>query len=78
MNAAGENALEAQTLDLKARPLERTEVVPAKSGLDSPFAAAGHIEKTSILRQGKPFSANRTCPPDRRTACRGPRRPSGR
>jgi hypothetical protein len=58
MDAAGENALEAKTLDLKAQGIERTIVVPAKSGLDSPFAAPVYIEKTSIARQGKPFSAD--------------------
>lgn len=56
MDAAGENVLEAKTLDLKARALERTQVVPPKSGLDSPFAAPVYIEKTSIRRLGKPFS----------------------
>jgi GNAT superfamily N-acetyltransferase len=55
MNAAGENALEAQTFDLKAKTLETTEVVPAKEGSTSPFAAPVNVEKVSIARLGKPF-----------------------
>lgn len=55
MDAAGENALEAKTLDLKAQPIERSEVVPAKAGSTSPFAAPVHIEKVSVARLGKPF-----------------------
>ena len=55
MEAAGANSLEAKTLDLKARTLENSEVVPAKGESTSPFAAPVNIEKVSIARLGKPF-----------------------
>lgn len=57
MEAAGENALEAKTLDFKAKRIERAEVVEARKGSSSPFAQPVYIEKTSVLRLGKPFSA---------------------
>lgn len=56
MKAAGENALEAQSFDLKARTLETTQVVPAKDGSNSPFAAPVNIERVSVARLGKPFT----------------------
>lgn len=56
MDAAGENILEAKTLNMKARTLETSEVVPAKPGSNSPFAAPVNIEKVSIARLGKPFT----------------------
>lgn len=58
MEAAGENALEAKTLDLKAKRIERTEVQGAKDGSGSPFAAPVYIEKTRIARTGKPFPSD--------------------
>lgn len=56
MEAAGENSLEAKTLDLKAKTLETSEVVGAKSAAQSPFAAPVNVEKVSVARLGKPFS----------------------
>lgn len=56
MDAAGENALEAKHLDLKAKPIERTEVVGEKNESGSPFAAPVVMEKTKVNRLGKPFS----------------------
>lgn len=55
MEAAGENALEAKTYDLKAKTLESSEVVPAKADPSSPFGAPVYIEKVSAVRLGKPF-----------------------
>lgn len=55
MKAAGENALEAQSFDLKARTLETTQVVAAKDGSNSPFAAPVNVERVSVARLGKPF-----------------------
>lgn len=56
MKAAGENALEAQTFDLKAKTLETTEVVPAKEDSTSPFAAPVTMEKASVALLGKPMT----------------------
>jgi hypothetical protein len=56
MDAAGENALEAKTLDLKAIPLESTEVPGQKNGSGSPFAAPVQIIKATVVGLGKPFT----------------------
>jgi hypothetical protein len=57
MEAAGENTLEAPTLALDARPLARTEVVPAKTvERPSPFTAPVKIERASVKLLGKPMS----------------------
>jgi hypothetical protein len=57
MDAAGENALEAKTLDLKAKTTETTQVVPPKGGSNSPFAAPVTMEKVKASRLGKPYSS---------------------
>jgi hypothetical protein len=56
MDAAGENALEAKTLDFGANTLETTTVVPAKDSSSSPFAAPVVVEKVSVKRLGKPYT----------------------
>ncbi len=58
MKAAGENALEAQTLDLRAQTIERREVVARKAAADSPFAAPVTMEKVLARRLGKPFRSD--------------------
>ncbi len=58
MEAAGENALEAKTLDLKAIPLEMTEVVKQKNESGSPFAEPVYVIKASVARLGKPYTPN--------------------
>lgn len=58
MEAAGENALEAKTLDLKAQPVEMTEVVGRKNESGSPFAEPVYMVKAMVSRLGKPFSPN--------------------
>lgn len=58
MKAAGENALEAQTLDLRAQTIERREVVSRKAASDSPFAAPVQLEKAMVRRLGKPFRSD--------------------
>jgi len=55
LEAAGENALEAKTFDLKARTLERSVVQAKRNDSGSPFAAPVVMEKVSIVRPGKPF-----------------------
>jgi hypothetical protein len=57
MDAAGENALEAKTLDLKAKTTETTQVVPPKGGSNSPFAAPVTMEKVKANRLGKPYTS---------------------
>jgi hypothetical protein len=52
---SGENALEAKSLDLKARLIERMEVQGKRNGSGSPFAAPVVMQKVSIARLGKPF-----------------------
>lgn len=54
--AAGENALEAKVLPLKARTTEISEVVPRKNDSGSVFAAPVNIEKATVARLGKPYS----------------------
>jgi hypothetical protein len=58
MDAAGENALEAKTLDMQARTLATAEVVPAKGNSPSPFAAPVTMTKVSARRLGKPFASD--------------------
>lgn len=55
--AAGENALEAKVIALKAVTLERTEVVAQKNASGSPFAAPVTIEKVRAVRIGRPYTA---------------------
>ena len=56
LEAAGESALEAKTLDLKAKPLEVTEVLAKKEGTTSPFGAAVRIVKADVASTGKPMT----------------------
>jgi hypothetical protein len=55
LEASGENALEAKSLDLKARLIEKMEVQGKRNDSGSPFAAPVILQKVSIARQGKPF-----------------------
>jgi hypothetical protein len=55
LEAAGENALEAKSLDLKARLVEHMEVQGKRNDSGSPFAAPVIMQKVSIARTGKPF-----------------------
>lgn len=55
LDAAGENALEAKTLNLQARPVGAgKDVVPAKGS--SPFEAAARFEKMSVVSPGRGMS----------------------
>lgn len=56
LDAAGENALEAKSLDLKGRLVEYMEVQGKKNDSGSPFAAPVIMQKVSIARLGKPFT----------------------
>jgi predicted RNA methylase len=56
LDAAGENALEAKTLDLKAETI-RTDIVVEGSAIKSPFAAPVTIETVSVARLGKPYKS---------------------
>jgi hypothetical protein len=56
LTAAGENGLMAQKLDLRAKALERTEVVGGKSE-DSVFGAPVEMIKARVKRLGKPYSS---------------------
>jgi hypothetical protein len=55
-DAMGENALEAKTLPLDAKPLKKVVLSAATSG-DSPFAAASHAETMDVKRVGKPYTS---------------------
>lgn len=55
-DAMGENALEAKTLPLDAKPLKKVVLSAATSG-DSPFAAASHAETMDVKRVGKPMTS---------------------
>jgi len=56
LEAAGENALEAKSLDLKGRLIEYMEVQGKRNDSGSPFAAPVVMQKVSIARLGKPFT----------------------
>jgi hypothetical protein len=59
MRAAGENALEAQTMDLQAKTINSREVVPKKEGGEgSPFAEPVSAQTMSVKRLGKPFKSD--------------------
>lgn len=54
-DAAGENALEAKTFDLKAETLGSNEAVAPVHGSSSPFADGVYVERVSTVRLGKPY-----------------------
>ncbi|UVC14695.1 strawberry notch-like NTP hydrolase domain-containing protein [Mesorhizobium onobrychidis] len=56
VEASGENALEAKTLDLDARTIEHRQV-KEPSGTDSPFADGVYFEKVDVKKLGKPMSS---------------------
>lgn len=56
-DAAGENALEAKTLDLDAVSLERIEAIPA-SNAQSPFGEGVYVETMDVKSSTKPFSTS--------------------
>lgn len=56
VEAAGENALEAKLLDLKAKPIEQTEVVAGDLSNSSQFTKSVNIVKANVARLGKPYS----------------------
>lgn len=51
LDAMGENALEAKTMDLGAKAISRQELKPAEG--DSPFTQAVILEETEVKSQGK-------------------------
>jgi predicted RNA methylase len=53
--AAGENPLEAETLDLQPTLIEAKEVADSIEGNASPFASAVTMERVSARRLGKPL-----------------------
>jgi hypothetical protein len=53
--AAGENTLEAKTVDLDAKPVSTAQVVGAVGDSNSPFAAAVNLEHLDVKRVGKPM-----------------------
>lgn len=55
-DAMGENALEAKTLDLDARPVARTVLFEGKGG-SSPFAQGAWLEEVNVKRLGKPYTS---------------------
>ncbi|HQR23004.1 MAG TPA: strawberry notch C-terminal domain-containing protein, partial [Burkholderiaceae bacterium] len=54
--ALGENALEAQTLDLQAKTIEKHTVFSGEVGDESPFAAGAYAELLDVKRLGKPYT----------------------
>lgn len=56
MEATGQNALEAKTLDLDAKIVEQTQVRPPGAE-PSPFADGVFFEKMDVRRIGKPMSS---------------------
>jgi hypothetical protein len=55
LEAAGESPLEAKVLDLDAKIISTAEAVPAKEGVDSPFAAAVMVSVVDVKKAGKPL-----------------------
>src|SRR5207244_1855471 len=56
LDAMGENQLEAKTLDLGAKQIDRTEIFPG-TGDDSPFARSAQAETMEVKKVGKPFTS---------------------
>lgn len=56
LDAMGENALEAKTIDLDAKLLKRTEIFPSKG--PSPFEQGAHAEESDVRRIGKPYTSD--------------------
>lgn len=54
--ALGENALEAKTLALDAKPISQTPLFPGKPGESSPFAAGATAQLMDVKRLGKPHT----------------------
>lgn len=57
-DAAGENALEAKTLELDARTVSSKEMRPRTRGGAGPFAEAVTAEKVNVKRLGKPHPSS--------------------
>jgi hypothetical protein len=55
LESTGENALEAKTLPLDAKPISKKEISPSK-GTDSPFSAGAYLETMDVKKLGRPFS----------------------
>lgn len=55
--AMGTSSLEAETVDLQAKTLARMEVMPAKEGVDSPFAEPAFLEIVEAKSPRKPLTA---------------------
>jgi hypothetical protein len=55
-DALGENALEAKTLDLDAKPVSKIEFVPG-DGSGSPFGEGAFAETLDVKRLGKPYTS---------------------
>lgn len=55
LDAMGENALEAKTVDLDARPIKKTVVFEGKG--DRPFERSAHAEVMDVKLIGKPYSS---------------------
>lgn len=54
-DAAGENALEAKTVDLDAKTINRQQVVAPVGNSDSPFADGVSLDNVDVKRIGKPL-----------------------
>lgn len=55
LDAAGENALEAKTLELDAKQVEVAEIRPRNESGEGPFAAPVTAELLDVKRLGKPY-----------------------
>ncbi len=55
LDATGDNALEAKTLDYDAKPVSEMMLVPSQSRSASPFAGGVKAEILDIKHQGKPY-----------------------
>jgi GGDEF domain-containing protein len=56
-DAMGENALEAKTLPLDAKSLQKMTLTEGDSSSTSPFAAPSHAETMDVKRIGKPYTS---------------------
>jgi hypothetical protein len=55
LDRTGANALEAKTLELDAKTVNRTEIIPAKDEA-SPFGRAAYLENVDVKKIGRPYS----------------------
>lgn len=56
LDRLGQNALEARTMDIGAKTISSTVLVPAREGSSSPFTAPAFLETVDAKKLGEPYT----------------------